>query len=555
MFFRKCNNQKFLFATLALFLVTLLHSPTLTTSSSYADGGTDLACWKAKLMVDCPATFGDTTLDVDFAGLLDPPVLTEGDIIPILSKLNVDDSINVTTEIYKEHGYYSDHTNVHACKVSGGFCSPFVTATPGLVTHTPAKFGDEEESITFEPVLEAGDWTFIVHFRLYIDDNIRVDFAKGIIVNVKPKLVEISASDDMRNAAIAFAIVGAVISFAFFISVFKWRHTRVFRYASWKFCAVSTLGGIIANLSILLWVPPLTDLSCGLRPFLLPIAFDIVYFPLLLKTWRLKQLFGGGGKMKKMKITDFLLAKFVFLPIIVDVLIAGIWFGVGAPAPTQFKSLISEELYENFCSSDGSGYFMAIILALKIPMVLWGLILAWQTRKLSTALNESSHILLSMLNLFFVGTYVIVVQFLITDSQNALVMLRVMGTFIAATGTVSIVMGPKVYQLLFHGDIADIKQLMKEQRDRDSVSSKSSNCNGTSNTAYKPMRTTASKMETTIATASEYEIVGNGNRNNNNIIIGGDDETDTDTESLYPKTSSGSSKVCPGPIPENSSTK
>ena len=63
-------------------------------------------------------------------------------------------------------------------------------------------------------------------------------------------------------------------------------------------------------------------------------------------------------------------------------------------------------------------------------------------------LNESSHIMLSMINMFFVLCYVCVIQFMITDSQSALVMLRALGTFVAATLTISIVLGPKVVQLL-----------------------------------------------------------------------------------------------------------
>jgi len=77
---------------------------------------------------------------------------------------------------------------------------------------------------------------------------------------------------------------------------------------------------------------------------------------------------------------------------------------------------------------------MAVVFALKLPFLGWGLMLAWQTRRIMSELNESSHIMLSMINMFFVVAYVCVIQFLITDSQSALVMLRSLGTFIAATG-------------------------------------------------------------------------------------------------------------------------
>ena len=66
--------------------------------------------------------------------------------------------------------------------------------------------------------------------------------------------------------------------------------------------------------------------------------------------------------------------------------------------------------------------------------------------------------------MFFVLCYVCVIQFLITDSQSALVMLRSLGTFVAATFTLIIVLGPKVARLISQGDIPSLKESMQSRQ-------------------------------------------------------------------------------------------
>ena len=433
-------------------------------ASSYADGGDDLACWKAKLMVSCSEVFPGVDVKVDWTALSEK--LVEGSEISIPSHIVIPDSLNVTTADFKEHGFEIDHTNLHACKVSGGFCSPFVAQQPGLVTHSAALKGASGASngVDFEFVLEPGDWTYITHYRIFVDDNVRCDFAKGKIVHVDPLLTETVASPAVVSISIALSVVGMVISLVFLVCSFAFREKNIFKLASWKFCALASLGGIIGNACILLWTPPLTPALCVLRPFLIPLAFDFVFFPLLLKTWRLKVLL-VDSKMKKLNVTDMLLLKGILAPVVVDIIIGIAWVLTDPPSPDKIMSQISESRYETFCISSSPAWMIVVIL-LKVPFVLWGLMLAWATRAIISVMNESSHVMLSMINLFFVGAYVIVIQFLITDSQTALVMLRALGTFIATTLTLTIVLGPKVLRLARYGDIEGLASAVRRETER-----------------------------------------------------------------------------------------
>jgi hypothetical protein len=236
--------------------VATLPSPVLFAhASSYADGGPDMACWKNKLMVPCDKIFPGLHIEVDWSSIAPPKKLVEGDKIAVPSHIIVPASINLTTTDFKDHGFDIDHTNLHACKVSGGFCSPFVSASPGLVTHSPALKGTPgaHNPVNFNLELEPGDWTFITHFRIFVDDNVRCDFAKGMIVHVDPLLVETVASPAVITVTTVLSILGMALSIMFLIASFLYRKTNVFKLASWKFCALASLGGVTGNACILLW--------------------------------------------------------------------------------------------------------------------------------------------------------------------------------------------------------------------------------------------------------------------------------------------------------------
>ena len=352
-----------------LLLLVLLNTP--VNASSYADGGDDVACWKAKRMVDCTLIFPGVNINVDWSELFPTSGknLTEGDTIsvPATLILPTDGSMNVTTSLFKNHLFDVDHTNVHACKTNGGFCSPFVSETPGLVTHSKALKGGGNENVKFDVTLEAGSWTFITHYRIFLDNNIRCDFAKGRVAFVLPKTVETMASNTVITVSISLSIIGMIVCLFFLIASFIWRKKNVFKLASWKFCALASFGGVLGNASVLLWIPPLTTFTCILRPFLLPIAFDFLYFPLLLKTWRLRKLLiDDAKKMKKNKLTDSVLFGVLAAPVVIDIIVALIWTFAAPLSPTVVKSLISATSFEMvkkiiFNFTYPAGYFCLIL--------------------------------------------------------------------------------------------------------------------------------------------------------------------------------------------------
>lgn len=114
----------------------------------------------------------------------------------------------VLTKFKKGNSWMVPHSNVHSCIRSRGACTPFVSNTPGLSTHTPELRGNGTfvsggdvllETFDTTVTLPEDEYTIILHGRFYIRDTlqtadqdcypdclIKYDAAVGMIKSVVP---------------------------------------------------------------------------------------------------------------------------------------------------------------------------------------------------------------------------------------------------------------------------------------------------------------------------------------------------------------------------------
>jgi hypothetical protein len=104
------------------------------------------------------------------------------------------------------------HANIHSCIRSVGACTPFVSNTPGLSTHTaasPGNFKDGKVSFQTNVNLAKQQYTIIAHTRYFVPGAAKptkVDVAIGIARTVTEPAYE-SSTSSIFTAAIAGAIV------------------------------------------------------------------------------------------------------------------------------------------------------------------------------------------------------------------------------------------------------------------------------------------------------------------------------------------------------------
>lgn len=112
---------------------------------------------------------------------------------PVEYKLSINTTIYPLERVSARKGKKAHdlpHTNLHSCYQTGMACTPFVTHTPGLSTHTPAIYGNlskEDDCLvqTFKTrvKLPMQRYTIIAHSRFFMPGKgglVKVDTAVGI---------------------------------------------------------------------------------------------------------------------------------------------------------------------------------------------------------------------------------------------------------------------------------------------------------------------------------------------------------------------------------------
>ena len=448
----------------------------------YANGGAGLSCWKNKLMTSCKADYPGVDMEVEYGEFLGSP---REDNLVFLGDYGITVTVSPGVSNYTGNTSHASRLSTRMCNFRIGFCSPFhanddvnyfsstpVTARIGM----PTRMGIS---------LPEGDWTLIVN--LYVVDHtqaVHSNFVKGVSLVVRHK-PEPMPEDAFYSMALPMVLgVIRTIHISVFISlIWMKKRTKILRISSWKLCMMTAFGGLMVNSSLFAFyrtsVEPnhITKSSpvCYIRLYLLAVGLDILLMPLILKTWRLHKLF-NSGVLRRIAITDQKLFRLLMAVTIVDIVVVTLYFvltdaGQLIPMyPQNFDQLQHKQqhfFYE--CGGEEgekSRIFIWIIVLLKVPQILASCYLAWNVRTFITELNESGQTFLAVFNFLIVSVFVGTVQALLRDYRDHRQLLRCLGTFVIANGTISIMLMPKFYRLFKEGDMRSISYVVQQESSR-----------------------------------------------------------------------------------------
>ena len=106
------------------------------------------------------------------------------------------------------------HANIHSCVRTVGFCTPFVSNTPGLATHSTALTGvisNDEVSFTSDVSLDAGQYTMIAHVRWYDTSGRRHDMARAAFADVKREPTAVIVSVSLGVALLVLVMLVCIV--------------------------------------------------------------------------------------------------------------------------------------------------------------------------------------------------------------------------------------------------------------------------------------------------------------------------------------------------------
>eukprot|EP00117_Sycon_ciliatum_P040973 scpid43223/ scgid30039/ Probable G-protein coupled receptor 158 len=210
----------------------------------------------------------------------------------------------------------------------------------------------------------------------------------------------IQAQAGMIGGLSAINIIAMIMCIVLIAVVVVFRGTHTIRSASWPFLITTLLGAVLALIGIMpdAFAGALADLnvsasSCVVSVWLYYLGFSLTYGSILVKTWRLHQIFStrrfrGKGR-SRLSNTDlaYMLSAIVFACIILL-----LFWTIGIPPkPQQFEN--ASNLKYHLCARSFFDDIMEAITLLFLCPVVY---LSFQLRNVSDAFSEAKEIQLSV---------------------------------------------------------------------------------------------------------------------------------------------------------------
>ncbi|XP_062517057.1 gamma-aminobutyric acid type B receptor subunit 2-like isoform X2 [Corticium candelabrum] len=147
-----------------------------------------------------------------------------------------------------------------------------------------------------------------------------------------------------------------------------------------------------------------TLFCCYMYVSLLVFGFTLCFGSMFAKTWRVNVVMKRSRMGRtNFKLTDQVLFAIVGVFILVDALLLGLWFGINpfhvTKSIAESEGISNEQHIYVRCSSEHSSRWAYIILAYKAIVLAFGVLMAWETRKVQiVSLNDSRYITMSVYN-------------------------------------------------------------------------------------------------------------------------------------------------------------
>ena len=247
--------------------------------------------------------------------------------------------------------------------------------------------------------------------------------------------------------------------------VLHWRQHPIIRSASPLFLLLSIAGVALLFVSGFLLVAPVSTAVCSGFSWLLNVGLVVTFAPLFAKTWRIYRIFGR----KKLSVVAISNRKLLLLCLCIlgmEVLLMAVWQAVGNLQPIANDVTTSDVVslsvstgttrffvdeYLQCGIPSGSGRSMFSVIAVEKGLLfLFGALMAFSTRKVSSTFNESSGITLAIYNVCFTVGIIAPIILVISAVGDVLILLLAFALLWIAYFTAGILFVPKMLQIVYH---------------------------------------------------------------------------------------------------------
>ena len=255
----------------------------------------------------------------------------------------------------------------------------------------------------------------------------------------------------LQSLGYAVGSIGMVMVVCFSVFTIRYHRHPLIRSSSPIFLSISFLGLLLLFASIIALVSPVTATSCSAFQWLLNLGITLTFGPLFAKTWRIYRIF-GRRKLSVVKISNGKLMAIVVVLFVVELLLMALWQGISPLQPhLTVASQGNPTVYTNYvqCSTQGAGSSMLAVIGVEKGLLfLFGALMAFSTRKVSSQFNESSQIALSIYNAVFMTAICGVIAYVVSAMGDVLVGLILFVALWVGLLTAGLLIVPKIMAIL-----------------------------------------------------------------------------------------------------------
>lgn len=283
-----------------------------------------------------------------------------------------------------------------------------------------------------------------------IDDNDLVwKNGKQPVSMIVPQ--EITFADPLGWSMLIFIVLGLLLVLLCSIYFFANRREKVIKKTSPIFSQLILLGILLCISSQIFWDVHQSEFTCFTKVWVLALGFGLIMGNLLAKTYRIFKIF-NNARVTSLVIRDIDLLKFTLAVLLVEILFLCIYcFPVGLPRPEVIQSQSDSLLKLIQCRvpSTAMQFFGIISLfVVNFVLVICAVIVAFLTRKVDSAFNESLYIAYVVYIYLVVGAVLLPLYYTAGDSpssQSRQFVIRNIGILIPMYFTLFALFGPKIY--------------------------------------------------------------------------------------------------------------
>eukprot|EP00596_Hydrurales_sp_CCMP1899_P000141 CAMPEP_0119055568 /NCGR_PEP_ID=MMETSP1177-20130426/75791_1 /TAXON_ID=2985 /ORGANISM="Ochromonas sp, Strain CCMP1899" /LENGTH=1294 /DNA_ID=CAMNT_0007036121 /DNA_START=125 /DNA_END=4009 /DNA_ORIENTATION=- len=263
--------------------------------------------------------------------------------------------------------------------------------------------------------------------------------------------------DSTSGALVIFfgCLVGA-LGFSFMTWLYVYRNTTIVKLTQAGHTAVFCLGGIFLQFSWMTYLGPVTKINCMARPWLLGVAYSIMFGALVRKITIALNVLNNSTKMVRGSSkfrNQFYSAIFVLCCILIDCVILIPWTLISPSVPTDMGFTVplipDNVIIEGYeCGSSETNTFTLVLgVGFKVGITILGAMIAFKARALDSIVGESTMMLYSTYNFLVSGILLLLISFVATIEPSIwLVVTSVISCF-AVTFAFCLLFIPKIQML------------------------------------------------------------------------------------------------------------